>query len=217
LSQGTRGDGGLSDFCSQVDNALALLLDILPAEQRGAVVRFCAGPSGTWPTNRSSWQGDPLGQRVRHDPRRPVVAGSPFASDLCAQALFHIGRSTEAVQYLRYNFGALVDEGDGGMWESWPVFGSELAANCRSQGFGAAVAATLIQNVVGLRCSAPGGTVVEWQPSSCGLEWAEGRLETVRGPVTVRWEDKKRRYSLPAGITLRLIEAGATREISGPV
>jgi hypothetical protein len=41
------------DFCSQVDNALALQLGLLPAPKSEAAYRFCAGRSGTWP--RHSW------------------------------------------------------------------------------------------------------------------------------------------------------------------
>ena len=202
LAQGTRADGATLDFCGQVDNALALLLDVLPADKAAAAYRFCAGRSGTWPTNRSGWQGDTLGERVRHDPRKPVVAGSPVASVICAEAMFAAGMAGEAVQYLRYNFGAMLDEGEGGAWECWPVAIAAQAAVCRSQGWGALLLATFIQHLLGVRFIKPGGTELTFQPPrDTGLEWVEGTVRTQCGLATFRWDADGMHADLPKGVS----------------
>lgn len=201
LAQGTRSDGELVDFCGQLDNALALQLGVLRGERAAAAYRFCAGRSGTWPTNRSGWQGGVLGERVRHDPRKPVVAGSPLASQLCAETMFACGRAAEAIQYLRYNFGAMLDEGEGGAWESWPVTQAGLAASCYSQSFGAGVAATLVSRVLGVTFLEPGGRRLAFHPPrACGLTWVEGTVQTAAGPARFRWNTKGEQLELPPGV-----------------
>lgn len=203
LAQGTSTDGALLDFCGQLDNALALQLDILPPDKAVAAYKFCAGRSGTWPTNRSGWQGGALGERVRHDPRKPVVAGSPFASQLCAETMFHCGQAREAVQYIRYNFGAMLDEGEGGTWELWPVTRSGIAATCQSQGFGAGLPATFIRDLLGVRFTSPGATeLICKPPRNSGLDWVEGTVQTTRGRAKIRWDQQGVHAELPEGVIL---------------
>ncbi|MCL2700224.1 MAG: hypothetical protein FWE88_00865 [Phycisphaerae bacterium] len=210
LAQGTMEDGSLSDFCAQVDNAFALRHDIIPPDRAEAAYRFCAGRSGTWPTSRSGWQGYGQGERVRYDPRKPVVAGTPFTSSLCAQTIAHLGSPAEVVQYLRYNFGAMIDEGEGGLWEMWPIFMREdVASTCFSQGYGIHIAATLIGDVLGLRFASPGGRELTFTPRNTGLAWIEGEVQTVHGIAHVRREGAKFQYNLPAGVTLRIITGPA--------
>ncbi|HUS46885.1 MAG TPA: alpha-L-rhamnosidase C-terminal domain-containing protein [Phycisphaerae bacterium] len=203
LAQGTRADGSLCDFCSQIDNALALLLGILPEEQRRDALRFCGGPSGLWPTNRSGWQGGAIGERVRHDPRLPVVAGSPGLSDLCARAIFAQQTADDGIDYIRRNYGQMLDENGGTFSECWSTPADEAA--CKSQDWGGALAATLIEEVVGLRPAAPGCRRLVWRPPVCRLSFAEGRFDTPLGPVTVRWEaDGALRYDVPEGVSLEI-------------
>ena len=217
LSQGTRADGSLLDFCGQAENVLALLLDVLPAEKRKSALQFCGGVSGTWPTNRSGWQGGRLGERIRHDPRKPVVAGSPFVSDLCARAMLNHDSPEKGVNYIRHHFGAMLDEGEGTLWESW-ISGAEMgvSATCQSQGWGTSIAATLVTKILGLKIVAPGGRQVLWRPQECGLAWIKGSIETAYGPVTVHQEGVRRRYCIPEGVIL-IVEDGPRRlELRGP-
>jgi len=216
LAQGTLDatgaeDGTLSDFCAQSDNAFALRHGIIAPSRTEAAYRFCAGRSGTWPTSRSGWQGYGQGERVRYDPRKPVVAGTPFTSSLCAQTIAQFGSASDAVQYLRYNFGAMIDEGEGGLWEMWPIFVREdVAATCFSQGYGTHIAATLIGDILGLRFAAPGGKELTFTPRSTSLEWVEGEVQTVHGIAHVRREGARFHYHLPDGVTLR-ITSGAMK------
>ena len=217
LSQGTRADGSLLDFCGQAENVLALLLNILPAEKRKSALLFCSGVSGTWPTNRSGWQGGALGERIRHDPRKPVVAGSPFISDLCARAILRYDSPEKAANYIRHHFGAMLDEGEGTFWETWLNCPNEkVSATCRSQGWGVSIAATLVTKILGLKISAPGGKEVLWRPQACGLTWIKGLIETPHGSVIVHQEGTRRCYIIPEGVTL-VIEDGSRRlELRGP-
>ncbi len=216
LAQGTADDGRLLDFCAQVDNAFALLHGLLPPERREAAYRFCAGASGTWPTSRSGWQGYGQGERVRYDARKPVVVGTPFGSSLCAQVI-HRRDPTEAVQYLRYNFGAMLDEGEGGLWEMWPIYIREqTAATCFSQGYGGHVAATLVGAMLGLTFSAPGGATLRWEPRDNGLAWVEGAVATPHGEVKVRCDAAGLHYTVPAGDQLLLVAGSREIPLHGP-
>ena len=155
------------------------------------------------PTNRSGWQGGALGERVRHDPRQPVVAGSPFASRICVEAMFASGQTREAIQYLRYNFGAILDEGDGGTWEIWPVTQTDTAASCRSQSFGAGLPAIFIRELLGVSFATPGGTeLVCRPPHESGLDWVEGAVNTRHGWARIRWDKNGVQTDLPAGVRL---------------
>ena len=211
LAQGTRADGSRCDFCSQIDNALALYLGILPDEQCRSALIFCGGPSGLWPTNRSGWQGGAIGERVRHDPRLPVVVGSPGLSDLCARVIFAHQTADDGIDYIRRNYGQMLDENGGIFSECWST--PEDQASCKSQGWGGALAATLIEEVVGLRIVEPGCRRLVLRPPSCRLSFAEGRLDTQHGPVTVRWEtDGPLQYDVPEGVTLDILgEHGRAR------
>ncbi len=216
LAQGTCDDGTLTDFCAQLDNAFALLHGLVPADAREATYRFCAGASGTWPTSRDGWQGFGQGERARYDPRKPVVTGTPFGSSLCAQAIAQADPA-EAVQYLRYNFGAMLDEGEAGLWEMWPLYlREETAATCFCQGYGAHVAATLLHSVLGLSYDAPGGAVLRWAPPTNGLAWTEGRAETPHGPVTVRRDADGCHFTVPYGVTLTIAGTHGDVRLIGP-
>jgi len=216
LAQGTRDDGTLVDHAGQVDNAYALLNDLIVPARRAAAYRFCAGPSETWPTARSGWQGNGQGERARFDARKPVVAGTPFASSLCARAIQQMSPS-EAIQYIRYNFGAMLDEGEGGLWEMWPVHQREdVSSTCFSQGYGIHIAATLIQTIVGITFSEPGGAVLQWRPVACGLAWLEARVETIFGSVSVRMEGEEFGYEVPSGVSLLIETSQTPHRIVGP-
>ena len=207
LAQGTRDDGQLVDFCAQLDNAFALLHNLLPEERTEQVLRFCGGRSGTWPTTRGAWQGHGQGERVRYDPRLPVVAGTPFASSICAQAIHRFVSPEDARHYLRYNFGAMLDEGEGTLWEMWPVHQREdVAATCFSQGYGSHVTSTMIACLLGVTFDVPGGRRLRWRPRPCGLAWQEGQVETMLGTAYFRIEGDEISSHLPDGVTLIIDE-----------
>ena len=214
LAQGTREGGLLVDFCAQLDNTFALLHDLFPQERITAARNFCAGKSGTWPTARGSWQGYGQGERVCFDPRKPVVAGTPFASSVCAQAIHRFQSPFEAVQYLRYNFGSMIDEGEGTCWEMWPVHQREdVAATCFSQGYGAHVTATIINCLLGVSFIEPGGKLLRWQPRPCGLAWQKGRVETIYGPAFFQINGNKLSYQVPEAVKVVLDIAGSDYQL----
>jgi len=101
----------------------------------------------------------------------------------------------------------MLDENGGTFSECWATLEDEAA--CKSQVWGGALAATLIEEVVGMRPAAPGCGHLVWRPAVCRLAFADGRLDTPRGTVTVRWEaDGALHCDVPAGVRLE-IRAGA--------
>jgi len=144
-----------------------------------------------------------IGERIRHDPRLPVVAGSPGLSGLCARAIFAQQTADDGIDYIRRHYGQMLDENGGTFSECWATPADEAA--CKSQGWGGTLAATLIEEVVGLRPVEPGCGRLVWRPPVCRLSFAEGRFDTPRGPVAVRWEaDGALRYDVPEGVSLEI-------------
>ena len=152
---------------------------------------------------------------MRHDPRLPIVAGSPGISDLCARAIFAHQTADDGIDYIRRTYGTMLDENGGTFSECWATPEDEAA--CKSQGWGGALAATLIEDVLGLRLAEPGGRKLVWCPPTCRLTNAEGRLDTPHGPVCVRWEaGGTLQYDLPAGVSLEIRAGNKTLTVHGP-
>jgi len=217
LCQGLDTNGRKVPFCSQFDNALALLLGLVPEAMVERFHRFCAGPSGTWPTNRSAWQGGSIGEEIRSRPDEMVVAGTPFGSYIAARAIAVHESPQAAIDYLRYNFGAMVDEGPGTLWEVWPLTAAKINSTCASQGCGTSVALLIHEIGLGLRLAAPGGTTLEWAPRRVSFRQMSGIVRTKSGDATVGWSGDRLFWQVPEGVVLNITSPGGGREtVHGP-
>jgi len=206
LCQGTRFNGEKVGHAAQVENAVCLLFGLAPEDKKQMMYDFCSGHSGTWPTSRSGWQGSGQGQRVRYFPQDIITAGTPFTSSVCAKVIARCSSVREAVQYIRYNFGAMLDECDGTYGEMWPLFIDESnAATSFCQGYNGAITSTMITDILGLRFTAPGGKRVEWHILNNGLEMVEGSVETIFGTVSVKREGDNLSYTAPDEVELAII------------
>ena len=206
LCQGTKFNDEKVDHASQVENAVCLLFGIAPEDKKQMIYDFCSGESGTWPTSRSGWQGSGQGQRVRYFPQNIITAGTPFTSSICAKVIARYSSVSEAVQYVRYNFGAMLDECNGTYGEMWPLFIDESnAATSFCQGYNGAITSTMITDILGLRFTAPGGRSVEWHILDNGLEMVEGSVETICGTVSVKREGNNLSYTAPDEVELTII------------
>ncbi len=219
LCQGLDPEGNRVPFCSQADNARALLLGIVPKEKIEHFHRFAAGPSGSWPTNRSAWQSiTSRGDIVRYHPEQAVVAGSPFDSLLAVDTIAALESPQAALNYIRYNFGAMVDEGEGTLWECWNQHSTTIDSACYSQGWGTAVAYQMLQYIVGAQFIEPGGTVIEWRPRRVDVRELSARIATTQGDVTLGWRGDELHWSVPEGVTVRIHHGSdkAAQDLVGP-
>ncbi|MFW5866165.1 MAG: hypothetical protein ACOCX2_00015 [Armatimonadota bacterium] len=218
LCQGLDPTGRRVPFCSQHDNARALALGIVPAHQIETLRRFSAGPSGTWPSNRSGWQGgNPRGDHIRYHPEQMVVASSPFESLAVIDAIAAIESPQAAVDYIRYHFGAMVDEGPGTLWECWSQHLVEDATCSYSQGWGTAVAYQILQYALGAEVTAAGGQAITWRPRQVAVQRLQAKLRTIHGDVSLGWDGDELQWDLPAGVQLTIdLPGGEEHRVQGP-
>lgn len=218
LCQGLDPDGNRVPFCSQQDNARALLLGIVPEEAVERFHRFASGPSGTWPTNRSGWQGATTrGDHIRHHPEQPVVAGSQFDSLVAVDTIAKIESPQAALNYILHNWGAMVDEGEGTLWECWNQHTITAGTSCYSQGWGTAVAYQILQYVLGAQVTGPGGNEIRWKPLRVDIREISASLRTLHGDVILGWSGEDLHWDLPEGVTLHIGHPDGSEEtVQGP-
>ena len=217
LCQGYDKDGNKVPFCSQFDNALALYLDIVPEDKKARLHDFCSGSSGIWPTNRSGYQGASIGEEVRHRPEQMVVAGTPHGSLIAAKAINYCESPQAAIDYLRFNFGAIIDEGFGTLWEIWAFNRERQHSTCASQGWGTAVAYYILQIGLGAVITQPGGKEISWQPLRINTRQLSGTISTIFGNVLLGWQDDQLNWNVPENVKVNVkLPDGEEFSIQGP-
>ncbi|MFW5866167.1 MAG: hypothetical protein ACOCX2_00025 [Armatimonadota bacterium] len=218
LCQGLDAEGRPVPFCSQHDNARALRLGVVPDVLHERFHRFCAGASGTWPTNRSAWQGaDPTGEHVRYRADQMVAAGSQFESFAVIEAIAALESPQAAIDYIRYNFGAMIDEGPGTFWECWTEHVVSEDTCSYSQSWGTAVAYQILLFGLGARVVAPGGSQIEWRPRRIAVERVSAKLRTIHGDVTLGWNGDDLYWDVPRNVRLRVCPPESDeRVVEGP-
>jgi len=215
--QGLDSQGNRVPFCSQHDNARALMLGIVPDSEIDRFRSFCAGRSGTWPTNRSAWQGaDPTGEHVRYRADQMVVASSPFESLAVVEAIAVCESPERALDYIRYNFGAMVDEGPGTLWECWTEHLVPVGTCSYSQGWATAVAYQILRHALGAQVIEPGGVAIAWRPQRVAVDRICAKLRTIHGDVTIGWNGEELHWDVPEGVRMVVyMPDGGERSIAG--
>jgi hypothetical protein len=100
---------------------------------------------------------------------------------------------------MRERYGPMLDRGADTLWESF----DPTASLCH--GFSASPTHHLTTHLLGLAPGEDGWRTLVFAPDLAGLERAQGRIETVRGPVTVRLQRTDAgaiaaELTLPAGV-----------------
>lgn len=111
-----------------------------------------------------------------------VVLANTFYSHFVYAALAEAGRLDLALQGMRERYGPMLDRGADTLWESF----DPTASLCH--GFSASPTHHLTTRLLGLAPGQDGWRTLAFAPDLAGLARAEGRIETVRGPVAVRLE-----------------------------
>jgi hypothetical protein len=219
LCQGLDAEGRRVPFCSQQDNARALALGIVPEAWVERFHHFASGRSGTWPTNRSAWQGKTIsGDLIRSQPEQMVVAGCQLDSLVVVEAIARLESPEAALNYIRQHWGAMVDEGPGTQWECWNQHFIEEHTSCFSQSWGTAVAFQILQFALGVEVAKPGGIEIRWKPKRVRIREISARIRTKKGEVTLGWSANELHWKVPAGVRLVIEHAESPQQtLEGPI
>jgi hypothetical protein len=163
-----------------------------------------------------------LTKLITDSPADIVLPGSPFALHFLYGTLERLGRSDELVQAILRDYEPLLAARATTMWETLPRSGDAPAGwptRSHCHGWSASPIYYLPRNVLGIRRTAPGGAAFDVRPSLGHLEWAEGSVATVHGPLHVRVERREGRQHVtvtPPSDQVRVtVCADATRELIG--
>lgn len=199
-------DGRTGRRVSQQTNSAALCGGLVPSARTAPVVARITDHARTRVT-LTPGDGGTLGERLgrqwedppNFDDEDHVVLAQPFFAHLLHAALVRAGRRDLLLPSIRrwsdmVARNGVVEE----YWTALPGMGSRCHAWSGTPTF------DLTAYVLGVRAAAPGWTDVEIDPHLGDLDWAEGRVPTPRGWITVRAErGRAPSVDLPAGVTLR--------------
>ncbi len=132
---------------------------------------------------------------------------SPFASLYYYMALEKLGRSTAIVEAILRDYHEMLRLGESTVWETYVSSWSEFPTRSHCHGWSSAPLYFLPRTVLGLRMSVAGAAEFAISPTLVpGMEYASGRIATIRGPVELRWEKRGEELqvhaSAPAGVKL---------------
>lgn len=143
---------------SQMVNGLAAAFDIAPEARRKEILRHCMDPeTGVFP------------------------AGSYFAYYYLL-GLLHNGFYQESLDYMRKNWGVMLDWGATTFWENWNT-GASLC-----HGWASAPTTHLPSWILGVRPAEPGFRRALIAPNTADLEWARGTVPTPLGDIRAEWK-----------------------------
>ncbi len=187
-------DGEGTDHSSLHANLFPLAFDLVPPANRAGV---------------TAW----LGQRG--------MVCSVYAAQYLLEGLFSNGAGTRALDLIMAandrSWKHMVESGTTITWEAW---GQRYKPNQDwNHAWGAAPANLLPRFVLGVEPLAPGWTRIRVRPGPGNLQFAEGKVPTPKGPVTVAWKAGppfQLSLTLPKGITaqVEIPAADGTRGLS---
>jgi hypothetical protein len=129
----------------------------------------------------------------------------PFISYFELQARFGLGLDDSAFDLLRREWGYMVQNGPGTMWETIGPYGGPPTDTHPSwdAGWSSGAAPALTEYVLGVQPTSPGFATFTVKPHPNDLAWASGDVPTPHGPIHVAWHRFKRsvflRVAAPAG------------------
>lgn len=160
---------------SQMVNGLVAAYDIAPDARRKDVLRYCMDPA-----------------------KNAVPAGSYFAY-YYLQALLHNGYIQESLDYMRKNWGVMLDWGATTFWEHWNT-GSSLC-----HGWASAPTTHLPAYILGVRPAEPGFKRATIAPNTGDLRWARGTVPTPLGDIKTEWKIIGKSFSMTVAIPQGMI------------
>ncbi len=146
-------------------------------------------------------------------PRKGMVkVGSPFAVLYLYEAMEKAGFEQDIIDAIYENYIPMLEEDATTTWEVFPgsptsPMGGKFPTRSHCHGWSAAPVYFLNRIILGIKQTATACREFEVSPVLCGLEYAEGKVETIHGPVCVRWllQDGKLEvnYSAPKEVRVK--------------
>ena len=164
-------------------NAEAILYGIAPGDRAPSILRVLQ--STLW-TARGA---EPFSSNAHYS---AII--SPYVNGLEVDARFAAGDTTGAMQLLQDMWGQMLDpEGPyytGTFWEKLEPDGHPPDSETSlAHGWSTTPTSALTQYVLGVAPVAPGYATWLIKPHPGTLTWAQGRVPTPRGPISVTWTD----------------------------
>ena len=182
---------------------MAVLFRVAPPELRASILQRTAATLDT-----------PNGP-LAFSPGSTILSQiiSPFISSFETWARFQTGDATGALALIRKVWGHMRQGSayySGGTWEALAPDGTPATPESAggtfqslAHGWASGPTSALSKYVLGVRPVQPGYKTWLIEPQPGDLSWAEGRVPTPYGPITVKWKSESDRFALdvvvPAG------------------
>jgi len=162
---------------------------------------------------------------------------SPFFNEYLLQAMAQMGHRREALDWMRQYWGGMLAEGATSFWEAYDLRWQKQDPHRNLQadgvtgyfvslahGWSSGPAAWLMEEVLGIRATAPGFRKIVIRPDPLGLDWAKGQVPSPRGTIRVdmrREPEMTIDISLPPGVEATVLaplaHSGAVVLVNGVV
>jgi hypothetical protein len=153
-----RTDESLSQVVSQPANSLAVLFGVAPEGAEPAIMNYVLNPVN-----------------------KVAPVGSPYFSFYLLSALYRTGMHDRALEYIRTQWGRMLDVGATTWWEGWD--GKQSLCH----GWSAGPTYDLMAEFVGIKALTPGFRKVLVRPNPVGLQSASAKVPALPGDITAGW------------------------------
>ena len=120
-----------------------------------------------------------------YDPNNKVIQiASPYFAYYGLKAMYKADLSKLALEYIKKNWGRMLNWGATTWWETW----NPGASFCH--GWSSCPTYYLPQEYLGVKPKTPAWKIIEIKPNPLHLKWAKGTVPSVRGNITVNWQQK---------------------------
>jgi alpha-L-rhamnosidase len=147
-----------------------------------------------------------------------VRTGTPYFGFYVLDALAKRGRHERVLEFVRTEWGKMLDWGATSWWEVW----EPKASFCH--GWSSGPTQILQAEILGAKPAKPGWEEINIHPHPAGLAWARGRVPTPRGTVSLEWkmdEEFTMSLDIPAmtNLTIPLLKGGivAVTDLDGNI
>jgi len=186
---------------SQQANSLCILYGIAAPEKWDSILEYVFAKERV-----RGWEGpsipalitSPLKPLVRSrqnfDEEHDVVQAQPFFLHWVNAALAKAGDYHRMLAIIRQGFGKMLEAGATTTWETW----SPDASECH--GWSTTSAHDLLAYILGIRMVKPACAEFVIEPNPSDLQWARGRVASLRGDIAVHWQNSNLEFRIEGEI-----------------
>jgi alpha-L-rhamnosidase len=127
------------------------------------------------------------------DPKNEIVPAGSFFAYYLLLGMLRNGMVHEALDYIRTNWGRMLDWGATTFWEQWNT------NNSLCHGWASAPTSHLPGFILGVRPTEPGFKRFTVSPNPGDLVWAKGVIPTPHGSIEIEWSKEELTIVVPEG------------------